>query len=123
MARVPLEPRLMPSQKRSRPTPNGETTPMPVITTRGWSASRIWFLYYGVPPWIAEPIGQQPDGCGRSRRDQIDRVARRRGVRGLARLGRVVVFRRERTGAAIRRLDGGRDRCAAADDLRGAPQR
>ncbi len=35
MARVPLSPRATPSQKRSRPTPNGETTPMPVMTTPG----------------------------------------------------------------------------------------
>src|SRR5438045_5296649 len=34
IARVPLQPRLTCCQKRSRPTPNGETTPMPVTTTR-----------------------------------------------------------------------------------------
>ena len=34
MARVPLQPRLTCCQKRSRPTPNGETTPMPLMTTR-----------------------------------------------------------------------------------------
>jgi hypothetical protein len=33
MARVPLHPRRTFCQKRSRPTPNGETTPMPVIAT------------------------------------------------------------------------------------------
>ena len=33
MARVPLQPRLTCCQKRSRPTPNGETTPMPLMTT------------------------------------------------------------------------------------------
>ena len=32
IARVPLQPRLMCSQKRSRPTPNGDTTPMPEMT-------------------------------------------------------------------------------------------
>src|SRR2546430_1969633 len=35
MVRVPLQPRLTCSQKRSRPTPNGETTPIPVMTTLG----------------------------------------------------------------------------------------
>ena len=35
IARVPLQPRLTCSQNRSRPTPNGDTTPMPVITTGG----------------------------------------------------------------------------------------
>ena len=35
IARVPLQPRLTCSQKRSRPTPNGDTTPMPVMTMRG----------------------------------------------------------------------------------------
>ena len=35
IARVPLQPPLTWSQKRSRPTPNGDTTPMPVMTTRG----------------------------------------------------------------------------------------
>ena len=35
IARVPLQPRLMCSQKRSRPTPKGDTTPIPVMTTRG----------------------------------------------------------------------------------------
>ena len=34
IARVPLQPRFIESQKRWRPTPNGETTPMPVIATR-----------------------------------------------------------------------------------------
>src|SRR4051812_37326164 len=34
MARVPLHPRLTQSQKRSRPTPNGDTTPIPLMTTR-----------------------------------------------------------------------------------------
>jgi hypothetical protein len=34
MARVPLQPPLTYCQNRSRPTPNGETTPMPVITIR-----------------------------------------------------------------------------------------
>ena len=34
IARVPLQPPLTCSQKRSRPTPNGETTPMPVMTMR-----------------------------------------------------------------------------------------
>jgi hypothetical protein len=35
MARVALQPPLTWRQKRSRPTPYGETTPMPVIATRG----------------------------------------------------------------------------------------
>ena len=35
IARVALQAPLMWSQKRSRPTPNGDTTPMPVMTTRG----------------------------------------------------------------------------------------
>ena len=36
MARVPLWPRRIASQNTSRPAPNAETTPMPVIATRGW---------------------------------------------------------------------------------------
>jgi hypothetical protein len=35
IARVPLHPPRTWRQKQSRPTPNGDTTPMPVITTRG----------------------------------------------------------------------------------------
>ena len=35
IARVPLTPRLTLRQKQSRPAPNGETTPSPLITTRG----------------------------------------------------------------------------------------
>jgi hypothetical protein len=35
MARVALQPRLAHVQKRSRPTPYGETTPMPLMTTLG----------------------------------------------------------------------------------------
>ena len=35
MLRVALQPRLTCRQKQSRPTPYGETTPMPVIATRG----------------------------------------------------------------------------------------
>ena len=35
IARVPLTPRVTWSQKRSRPTPNGDTTPMPVMAMRG----------------------------------------------------------------------------------------
>ena len=38
IARVPLQPRRMCCQKRSRPTPNGDTTPIPVIATRGMPA-------------------------------------------------------------------------------------
>jgi hypothetical protein len=34
IARVALQPRLTHSQKRSRPMPKGDTTPMPVMTTR-----------------------------------------------------------------------------------------
>jgi hypothetical protein len=41
MAFVPLSPRLMCDQKRSRPTPNGETTPIPLITTLGCPLRRI----------------------------------------------------------------------------------
>ena len=41
IARVPLQPRRTWSQKRSRPTPNGETTPMPLMTTRGWPEWRM----------------------------------------------------------------------------------
>ena len=33
MARVPLWPRVTQSQNRSRPTPKGETTPIPLMTT------------------------------------------------------------------------------------------
>ena len=35
IARVPLQPWLTCSQNRSRPLPNGDTTPMPLITMRG----------------------------------------------------------------------------------------
>jgi hypothetical protein len=35
MARVPLQPPVTDSQKRSRPTPNGETAPIPLMTMRG----------------------------------------------------------------------------------------
>ena len=38
IARVPLQPRRMCCQNRSRPTPNGDTTPIPVIATRGMPA-------------------------------------------------------------------------------------
>src|SRR5262245_40377441 len=34
MARVPLQPRLTACQNRSRPAPNGDTTPMPEMTMR-----------------------------------------------------------------------------------------
>jgi hypothetical protein len=37
MARVALQPRLTCVQKRSRPTPYGDTTPIPLITTRDTS--------------------------------------------------------------------------------------
>jgi hypothetical protein len=43
-ARVPLRPAAIALQKHSRPTPNGETTPMPVIATRGRLAAMGWFL-------------------------------------------------------------------------------
>ena len=53
IARVPLQPRLTCSQKRSRPTPNGDTTPMPVMTTRGGRVSMTHELIlsdrYGEP--------------------------------------------------------------------------
>src|SRR5947209_3424456 len=45
MVRVPLQPRLTCSQKRSRPTPNGETTPMPVMTTLGSPEWRMTATY------------------------------------------------------------------------------
>ena len=35
IARVPFTPRLTFRQKQSRPAPNGETTPIPLMTTRG----------------------------------------------------------------------------------------
>ena len=35
IALVPLTPRLTLHQKRSRPMPKGETTPIPLMTTRG----------------------------------------------------------------------------------------
>src|SRR5215510_8208478 len=35
MARVPLTPRLTLRQKQSRPAPKGDTTPIPLMTTRG----------------------------------------------------------------------------------------
>ena len=38
IARVPLQPAVTCRQNRSRPTPYGETTPMPVIATRGVAA-------------------------------------------------------------------------------------
>src|SRR5688572_15288014 len=54
IARVPLQPPRTCSQKRSRPTPNGDTTPMPVMTTRDWTMAQdilsghlvIWLLGY-----------------------------------------------------------------------------
>ena len=45
MAFVPLQPRLTWLQNRSRPTPNGETTPMPVMTMReaaDWGMNRTY---------------------------------------------------------------------------------
>src|SRR5260370_39924524 len=51
MARVALQPRLTCVQNRSRPTPYGDTTPIPLITTRDTSrdhtlsiADRRWTL-------------------------------------------------------------------------------
>ena len=44
IARVPLQPRLTCSQKRSRPTPNGDTTPIPVMTTRGGTMVDPYYL-------------------------------------------------------------------------------
>jgi hypothetical protein len=35
MARVPLQPLLTARQNASRPTPNGDTAPMPEMTMRG----------------------------------------------------------------------------------------
>ena len=54
IARVPLQPRLTWSQKRSRPTPNGETTPMPVITTRGRDGLPTWHDRYTSSAMMAE---------------------------------------------------------------------
>src|SRR5262245_34248103 len=45
IARVPLQPRLTCDQKHSRPTPKGETAPMPVMTTRGPPECRISLSY------------------------------------------------------------------------------
>ena len=42
MARVPLSPRLTWSQKHSRPIPKGDTTPMPVMTTRRRECSMLF---------------------------------------------------------------------------------
>src|SRR6188472_501649 len=47
IARVPLQPRLTCSQKRSRPTPNGDTAPMPVMTTRGGRDSDMVHIVSG----------------------------------------------------------------------------
>jgi hypothetical protein len=38
---VALQPLRTPRQKQSRPTPNGDTTPIPVIATRGVSDADI----------------------------------------------------------------------------------
>ena len=64
IARVPLTPRLTLRQKQSRPAPNGDTTPSPLMTTRGSP-----FGLHGVtiipavqrdrrryPPWLARPM-------------------------------------------------------------------
>ena len=41
IARVALQPRRTWRQKQSRPTPNGDTTPIPVIATRGVRRSHL----------------------------------------------------------------------------------
>src|SRR5215510_2027853 len=69
IVRVPLQPRATHSQKCSRPMPNGETTPMPVMTIRGermlwpiifvrvmtslfkWSAGAIFVISLAVCLW------------------------------------------------------------------------
>src|SRR5438552_1630838 len=48
IARVPLQPRLTCCQKRSRPMPYGDTTPMPEITMRG-SMCPAYDMGAGVP--------------------------------------------------------------------------
>src|SRR5687768_14881852 len=45
IALVALSPRESASQNRSRPTPKGETTPMPVITTPGCPSTRMAQIY------------------------------------------------------------------------------
>jgi hypothetical protein len=63
MARVPLTPRLMLRQKHSRPAPKGETTPIPLMTTRGSPLDRIALTIIPavqptgvVPQRLARPI-------------------------------------------------------------------
>jgi protein-S-isoprenylcysteine O-methyltransferase Ste14 len=46
---MPLQPFRTAFQKRSRPTPNGDTTPMPDITTR---ADTVPIVLVGMPRWI-----------------------------------------------------------------------
>src|SRR5690348_11006011 len=57
-ARVPLRPRLTDDQNRSRPTPNGETTPMPVIATRGSATGHLVPIIGGMPRLpVTQPVG------------------------------------------------------------------
>src|SRR5262245_24834369 len=57
IARVPLQPRLMHSQNRSRPTPKGETAPMPVMTILGESAKAIvTFIVIRMFAWVGGAV-------------------------------------------------------------------
>jgi len=63
MARVPLTPWLMLRQKQSRPAPNGETAPIPLMTTRGNPLDRMALTIIPavqptgvVPQRLARPI-------------------------------------------------------------------
>jgi hypothetical protein len=68
IARVPLQPRRALSQNLARPTPNGETTPRPVTTTRelsGCDINRTITLraaigYLGRPDRLHSPGSAQP---------------------------------------------------------------
>src|SRR5204863_3961936 len=52
IARVALQPRLTCVQKRSRPAPNGETTPMPVIATRAPPITQILLSLSKYTQWL-----------------------------------------------------------------------
>src|SRR5688572_15189414 len=82
ISRVALQPRLMWSQKRSRPTPNGDTTPIPLTTTRGdpeWRICALSYLAIGLA--IIGPRVRQLVCLHR----KAVRVGRWRRVRGVAR--------------------------------------
>src|SRR6185369_13830244 len=88
-------------------TPNGETTPMPVITTRGRAVC-------GISP----PILMTPSGTDNPTDDEADCLARRRLVRRVADTHRVVVLCRQRTATSLCRLDAACHRHAAGDAVR-----